>query len=84
MSTMKYIDEEGLIYFSQKIKKSIHDAISEAPDLTELMATVASLQSRVQELENQMIVENETSDGANDFSEIEPENSSDSVVTDYE
>ena len=80
MSAMKYIDEEGLTYFSQKIKKSIHDAV----DLTELMATIESLQSRVQELENQMIVENETSDGANDFSEVEPENSSDSVVTDYE
>ena len=49
-----------------------------------LMETISSLQSRVQELENQMIVNSEASEGANDFSEVEPENSSDSVVTDYE
>lgn len=75
------------VEFSPVVFSGSYDDLTdkpELPDFTELMATISSLQSRVQELENQMVVNSEASNGANDFSEVEPENSSDSVVTDYE
>lgn len=55
-----------------------------ALDFSGIMDVIEALASRVEELERQMIVNSEASDGANDFSEVEPENSSDFVVTDYE
>ncbi len=72
----KYLDFEGLQTYDAKLKEWVRSQVGSS--------STDSLQNRVQELENQMIVNSEASDGANDFCEIEPENSSDSVVIDYE
>ena len=45
---------------------------------------VRSLEARIADLEEQMTVNNSTESNINDFNEIEPEDSSDYVITDYE
>ena len=49
-----------------------------------LQTTIVALEARVADLEDQMTVENSSPATINDFSEIEPEDSSDYVITDYE
>lgn len=75
------------VFRSVAVTGSFNDLLDkpEIPSIesfNELMSTVATLSARVAELEGQMIV-NQGTDQLN-FSDIEPENSSDYIVTDYE
>lgn len=72
------------------VEQAINEAIAAITDgqgaeyIQNLQATVEALEARVADLEDQMTVTNSNPAGANDFSEVEPENSSDYVITGYE